>query len=328
MQQLAVALSQRGHEIAFLTGLTGSDFLGFKGRVRIKFSQSDLYKSSFEGFEVYRGWHIENNVEEFTRAYKPDLAVCFSGHPTPISKQFQANHVRSVIYFRNVEINDFGGSPANAADKFIANSDFTARFVKDKFGVEASTIPPLVERKIYETSPGGMVTFINPHRDKGRDIVFQLVRRLPEIPFLIVYSWNLDRQDREHLDTLSAECSNLTISQATDDMKQIYGRTKIILAPSQWQEAWGRIATEAHFSGIPVIASDAGGLPEAVGPGGVVIARDAPIDEWQSALSKLWHDPEHYREMSQSALQYGHREEMRPDYILDRLESELRAVVA
>ncbi len=36
MQQLAVALSVRGHEIGFLTGLTGSDFLGIKGRIRIK----------------------------------------------------------------------------------------------------------------------------------------------------------------------------------------------------------------------------------------------------------------------------------------------------
>ncbi len=225
-------------------------------------------------------------------------------------------------------MNDFGGNPAKAADKFIANSDFTARFVNDNFGILANTIPPLVERKLYETSPGNMVTFINPHRDKGRDIVFQLVRRLPDIPFLIVYSWNLDRQDREDLDTLSAECANLMIAQATDDMKQIYGRTRIVLAPSQWQEAWGRIATEAHFSGIPVIASDAGGLPEAVGPGGIVIPRDAPIDQWQSELSRLWYEPNHYRKMSQSALEYGHRKDMQPDHILDKLERELQAVAA
>ena len=34
---------------------------------------------------------------------------------------------------------------------------------------------------------------------------------------------------------------------------------------------FGRIAVEPQFSGIPVVASDRGGLPEAVGPGGVLI---------------------------------------------------------
>src|SRR3546814_9881685 len=43
------------------------------------------------------------------------------------------------------------------------------------------------------------------------------------------------------------------------DMREVYRRTHTLLVPSQWEEAWGRVATEAQFSGIPVLASDRGG---------------------------------------------------------------------
>ena len=54
--------------------------------------------------------------------------------------------------------------------------------------------------------------------------------------------------------------------------------TKILLAPSKWEEAWGRVASEAHCSGIPVVGSRRGGLPEAIGEGGIVLDYDAPLD--------------------------------------------------
>ncbi len=63
-------------------------------------------------------------------------------------------------------------------------------------------------------------------------------------------------------------------------MKQVYRSAKLILMPSMWEEAWGRVATEAQFSGIPVIASNRGGLPESVGPGGVLLDPDGPLEPW------------------------------------------------
>ena len=57
------------------------------------------------------------------------------------------------------------------------------------------------------------------------------------------------------------------------DMRSVYRDTKVLLVPSQWLETWGRVATEAQFSGIPVLASRSGALPEAVGPGGILSNR-------------------------------------------------------
>ena len=64
--------------------------------------------------------------------------------------------------------------------------------------------------------------------------------------------------------------------------------------PSTYPEAWGRVAGEAQASGIPVIASAVGGLPEAVGDGGLLVDPSAGVDAWLEAFALLWDDDDAY----------------------------------
>jgi glycosyltransferase involved in cell wall biosynthesis len=114
--------------------------------------------------------------------------------------------------------------------------------------------------------------------------------------------------------------SNVTLLPPQKDMRMIYGSCRILLAPSLWAEAYGRVATEAQFSGIPVIASNRGGLPEAVGPGGMVINADAPPTQWAVALRQLWKDNVLYQQLSAAADAYSHRPEMSYSGLLDQME--------
>jgi glycosyltransferase involved in cell wall biosynthesis len=52
----------------------------------------------------------------------------------------------------------------------------------------------------------------------------------------------------------------------TPDMESCYAAMDFLVAPSIEVETFGRVAIEAQSSGIPVIASSAGGLPEALLP--------------------------------------------------------------
>lgn len=82
------------------------------------------------------------------------------------------------------------------------------------------------------------------------------------------------------------------------------------------------------MSGIPVLASNSGGLPEAVGEGGVVVPCDAPFADWQNAFARLVDDAGFYQQCSEAARKHAARETISPvpqmQQILDLLQSTSR----
>jgi glycosyltransferase involved in cell wall biosynthesis len=58
----------------------------------------------------------------------------------------------------------------------------------------------------------------------------------------------------------------------------ILARAAILVMPSRWQEAFGRVAQEAHMVGAALITTRRGGLPEAAGEAALYIDPDDPAD--------------------------------------------------
>ena len=168
------------------------------------------------------------------------------------------------------------------------------------------------------------MTFINPVKEKGLDIALAVARRCPEIPFVFVETWPLTLYARVDLLAKLEDLPNVQLVKPEDDMRRIYGKCKILLAPSRWDEGYGRVVTEAQMSGIPVIASTRGGLPEAVGTGGVVLNPDAPIDDWVAAVQKFWHDQSYYNDQSGMALAYSNRPSIQLNNQLEAWDKTIR----
>jgi glycosyltransferase involved in cell wall biosynthesis len=169
--------------------------------------------------------------------------------------------------------------------------------------------------------------FINPVAEKGVDIAIALARRCPDIPFLFVEAWTLDAKARAKLKADLAPLPKVTLSPRTRDMRSLYAKARLVLAPSQYDETFGRIAPEAHVSGIPVLATRRAGLPEAVGPGGVLIDPGAPIEAWADALRRMWSDAAYHRQLSDAALAYSRRPEFNFEAQLDRFTALLEAAI-
>ena len=144
------------------------------------------------------------------------------------------------------------------------------------------------------------MTFVNPIPRKGVEIAFALAARRPDIPFEFVEAWKLRNRVRANIEARAAHHGNVRFVASTPDMKKIYENSRVVLAPSLWDEAWGRVVSEAQVSGIPAIVSDSCGLPLATGRGGIVVSRDAPLSEWVSALGALWDDFVNYEHLSGS----------------------------
>ena len=77
------------------------------------------------------------------------------------------------------------------------------------------------------------------------------------------------RSDRQRLCICAATRArlaalpNVTVLEADADVARIFARTRVLLAPSLWQEACPLVVTEAMLRAIPVVSSDVFGLPEA-----------------------------------------------------------------
>jgi glycosyltransferase involved in cell wall biosynthesis len=312
---LARGLLARGHAPAVLAPLYGAGWFGLKARARLKLGGGGLVADRAQGYPVHRAWFPQAQVGAFVRAVRPDVAVVQCHGTVPLARAFAAEGVALVIYLRNVEFHELGGDLTGLPGaRFIANSAFTARTYRDRFGIKARVIPPTIDRAAYAVTPEGpFVTFIGPVPEKGLDLALQVAALCPEIPFLFVESWHLAAEALAALERRLASLPNVTFRRRTPDMPGLVRQTRVLLAPSRWEEAWGRVASEAQCSGIPVLGSSRGGLPEAIGPGGLVLDAEAPAADWAEALRGVWADPDRHAALSAAALAHAARPEMDPD---------------
>lgn len=319
--ELARKLEKRGHTASVLAALRSSDLIGIYTRLRGKLGDKKKVYDTYLGYKTYRRWNVIDALADIVEVVRPDVAVAHPLRQIAIAKELRRLSVPVILYFRDVEFNRFDGDPREVDSAlFLANSEFTAQKVRARFGIAPRVILPLFDKTAYlaDRRPEN-VTFINPVAFKGCSLAFELVARCPEIPFCFLESWRLSQKHLDRIQDFMRGHKNLSFRRRTNNMKAIYRRAKIVLVPSKWEEAWGRVVTEAQYSGIPIIASNRGGLPESVGPGGVLLDPDGPVDAWVEALRRLWHDEAYYSDLSVHALAHSARPEIDPDIQIDRL---------
>ena len=149
---------------------------------------------------------------------------------------------------------------------------------------------------------------------------------MPAVRFAAVPTWGTNAADLAAL----RERPNIAILEPVDNIDEILRQTRILLVPSVWAEARSRIVVEAMARGVPVIASDIGGIPEAklgvpyLIPVNPIVRYKPAVDEnmapvaevpeqdigpWQSALEQLLTDRAQYARLSQesraAALEYA-----------------------
>lgn len=336
---LALTLKESGHHVAVMCELKAHNALWFWNRLKSWLLKLQFPKDRYQGLLVYRGWNLKRGLEEVVKKERPDAVVvqgalynsyeiaAESARKGPAT--FFYMHDLNVV-LKQIELPDMTGVT------WIANSNFTAQKLHTLLGVDSEIIPPLMRPELYRTDPaacarsrvaagtGKMVTMINPRPLKGGDLALQLAQLCPDIPFLFVEAWSGLDPAQQALKNRAAGLRNVTWLKSQSDMRAIYGLTRLLLVPSQCEETWGRVVTEAQFSGIPALTSRLGALPETVGPAGITVEADAEIERWLTALRSIWDSPETYEHLSRSALEFSSRRELSPDPVAEKFIRYLR----
>jgi glycosyltransferase involved in cell wall biosynthesis len=303
---------------------------GMKSALGLVLAGGRFSRETYDGQPVFRARNITTKAGAILDAFRPDCVILQSMDAMKLAHEINARGIPLVVCWHDVETQRLNGTPHGLVARYIANSQFTASVYAQECGVQSAVIPPLIQRPDYETEAGDrrQVTFINPVADKGVDLAIAIAAACPDIPFEFVESWILEPEKKRALLERLAALPNVRFTPHQTGMRHIYARTRILLAPSQWREAWGRVASEAHISGIPVIGSRIGGLIESIGPGGILIDPTAPAAEWITALRSLWDDAERYSELSATARHYANRQPLDPEWATHAMVDEIHAAVA
>src|SRR5450432_2603488 len=206
-----------------------------------------------------------------------------------------------------------------AANAVVGVSEYVADYICKHAGIPAVHVPiSLMEGgkwPVLGRFDNEFVTFVNPCAVKGMAIFLGLADAFPDTTFAAVPTWGTNLADRAQLERRG----NVRVLRPVDDIGLLLGRTRVLLVPSLWAEARSRIVLEAMLRGVPVMAGNVGGIPEAmmgvpyllpVNP----IARYEPrVDEqmvpvaevppqdlgpWHQALARLLGDRAHYEEVA------------------------------
>lgn len=246
--------------------------------------------------------------------FAPDLVMGYGLSPTPQACFAEAKHrgISTTYVLTNGECGNFNFPNI---DLITTVSQAMAKLYAERDEINLHPIGSFYDPKDF-VSPAHKkeyVTMINPVGAKGVSIFAKLAKvcqkEMPEVKFLTINTRSSfkeslsklhDKYDPQLIPFTLEDFPNVFMVDTQKDMRPIYAITSVLLAPSLWFEAWGRVATEAIYNNIPVLCSKSGGLAEAFAGGGISLdvpehcKRDyysLPTDEeikpWVAALKEL-----------------------------------------
>jgi glycosyltransferase involved in cell wall biosynthesis len=325
--QLAIRLVADGHDVAVLA------HAAFDGPPRPASAQWSVTCEHREPYAAYAVQRLSpaTGLGVVVRQFRPDVLVVNAGgswwhdwtHPLVLAAPTK---LPVALYVRDAEALELLPALAPRLDLVLANAQSHADRA-EPFGLETLVIPSVVDLDRYRVEPTGeVVVFINPVPRKGVETAFAIAAARPDVPFEFRESWHLPRAAAEDIAARCTQLGNTKFLRSTTDAAEPYRRARLLLVPYEDGNR-PRVIAEAHASGIPVLARDAPAHREAVGPGGILVPSEAPLDAWLAGLDALWADATTHDRYASAARGHSARDEMDTAELTRRLADALDGVV-
>lgn len=101
---------------------------------------------------------------------------------------------------------------------------------------------------------------------KGLETLFDAMRRLGDLPVSAAIAGTGPAPYQRELEEAAAGLPVRFLGHVAPDT--LFQQIDLLLVPSAWREPFGRVVQEAFATGIPVVGTDSGAIPEVIGTSG------------------------------------------------------------
>jgi glycosyltransferase involved in cell wall biosynthesis len=267
-------------------------------------------------------------LEQLLDDFAPDQLIACNGHPMIFQAMAHARKRGVTTAFAVRGFGYYAPRYFKDVDHAFTCSQFLTDVYRDKVGLISTPIEPPIDwsKVVAPTDSRAFVTFVNPSPHKGLLLFARLAdmlgSRRPDIPVLVVQSG----QSGGSLNSIPgidfATYPQIMAAPPVPTPADYFALTRILLAPSVWEEPFGRVAAEAMINGIPPLVGNRGALPQVLGGdfanggGGRVLPipewmtqtttrlpTEQEIEPWYEAVCALWDDAALYQSMAARARQ-------------------------
>jgi glycosyltransferase involved in cell wall biosynthesis len=170
-----------------------------------------------------------------------------------------------------------------AATAVVTTSRWTGRRLSELYGLPAERIhvaePGVDPAPVASGTDGGeallCVAAVTPH--KGHDVLLDALATVADLPWTCTCVGSLDR-DPAWAAAVQMRANGrveFTGPRTGARLDRTYAAADLLVLPSH-AETYGMVVTEALARAVPVLAPDGGGVSEALGDGGLLVAAADP----------------------------------------------------
>lgn len=254
--------------------------LEFTGQHGIFFRLLDTGSAPPHVWQDAHGTQFNRLFQRELTDFRPDIVFAFGGTLADIDRYRRAQAAGSKVIFG---LRNQGYREAHwlrSLNAVLTPSQFLAGFYKTALNLDSTPLPTPIDLEdvIAPDREAIFFTAVNPSREKGAFFLARLAEELalrrPDVPMLFMESrgsagalvqaglaggFDLRRHE------------SLMFAPAVPRPADFFRGTRVLLAPSVWEEASGRVVAEALVNGVPPIVSERGGLAESACDAGFVV---------------------------------------------------------
>jgi glycosyltransferase involved in cell wall biosynthesis len=187
----------------------------------------------------------------------------------------------------------------------IATSSTTAHRLIERYDVQPERLA--VAQPGSDPAPAGPISLRVPDEPvkllsigtltprKGHDLLIEALARLADLPWTCRIIGSPDRAPTTAADLRTRIArhgleSRIILGGEASDLSSLYGAADIFVLASR-HEGYGMVFAEAMQHGLPIIATTAGAIPEAVPPSAGILVPPDDVVALAGALEQLIRDP-------------------------------------